>query len=388
MLMLVASQSAADAAADSARAVARVSITFTRNQVLIPVSVNGSHPFMLILDTGMPAPGILLLDSDRVATLGFEFPGTDSLTGGGSGPAVAARVTHAERITVGDLERRNVEVMVIPAQTVLGEADGVIGLELFGNFAVRVEADAEQLTLIEPRDYDPETGGAVVPLRILDGKPFVDARVVVETGPPLDVDLALDLGAGHALWLNERDPGRLAPPPGALHTPLGRGIQGEIRGAVGRVRRLELGGFTFEHVVTLFPAAEFHNPGGVDFKDGFVGAELLTRFVVTFDYSSNRMVLVPGARFSQPFEWDMTGMVLRRESAQRRLVDAVLPGSPAEAAGVRAGDVLVAMNHKPLADLGPDELRQAFQRDGAEVRVTLDRGGTKIEKTLRLRRLI
>jgi PDZ domain/Aspartyl protease len=367
---------------------ARAPITFTRNQVRIPVSVNGSGPFMLILDTGMPAPGILLRDSDRVQALKLQLPGADTLTGGGSGPAVAARVAEGQRIEVGGLALDGVSVSVLPAQIPLGGADGVIGAELFDRFVVRVDVDTKELSLIDKTGYEPEAGAGVIPLRLPENMAFIDARVVVESGDPITVDLAVDLGAGHALWLNQREPGRLAPPAKAIHTTLGRGISGDIHGAFARTHRIELGPFAFENVVTLFPAPEHQNPGGVDFRDGFVGAELLTRFVVTFDYPSKRMVLVPGARFREPFEFDMTGMMLDAGERDRRRIDAVLPDSPANDAGVRAGDVLLAVDGRRLDEIGPDGLRRAFQRDGAEVRVTLERNATTIEKTLRLRRLL
>lgn len=162
----------------------------------------------------------------------------------------------------------------------------------------------------------------------------------------------------------------------------------EIRGSIGRVHRLALGDFAFESVVTLFPVGEHQNPGGFDFRDGFIGAEILTRLVVTYDYVQKRMVLERGGMFSDPFEFDMSGMVLAVHGAESRRVDAVLEGSPAEAAGVRAGDVLTAIDGRPIATLGPDGIRDALLRDGAEVRVTLQRDGATIEKTFRLRRLL
>jgi hypothetical protein len=380
---------AASAATSGSEPVARVPIVFARTQVRVPVSVNGSAPFVLILDTGMPTRGVILRQTERVDALGLDFPDGESLSGGGSGPAVAARVANGARIEVGDYAISDVPVIVLPAEVPLPrDTDGVIGAELFEKFAVRVDVDAERIDLFDSVNFQPAGKGTSVPLRFREGKAFVDARVTVQSGPPVTADLAIDLGAGHALWLNHGSNNQFAPPPGSIETTLGRGLSGDIRGSIGRVGRIELGNFAFENVVTLFPVKEHQHPGGVDFRDGFVGAELLTRFVVTFDYPAKRMILQRGARFSAPFEYDMTGMVLDPEGLDRRRVDAVLEGSPAQKAGVEAGDVLIAVDGETLVALGPDGLRRVLQREGAEIRVTLQRGSKTIEKQFRLRRLV
>jgi len=80
--------------------------------------------------------------------------------------------------------------------------------------------------------------------------------------------------------------------------------------------------------------------------------------------------------------------VLNPQGLEKRLVDAVLAGSPAEQAGVEAGDVLVAVDGEPVSALGPDRLTKAFRREGTEVRVTLERGTATIDKRMKLRRLV
>jgi hypothetical protein len=354
----------------------------------VPVSVNGSAPFQLILDTGMPTRGVLLRHTERVDALGLDFAGAETLSGGGSGQAVAARVANAERIELGGLAIPNVPVIVLPANGGLPlDTDGVIGAELFESFAVRIDVDHEELVLLDSARFQPDRGSAIVPIHFRERSAFLNARVTLDSGEPKTVELAIDLGAGHALWLNESE-GRIDLPPGAIATTLGRGLSGEIRGSIGRVRRIELGDFTFESIVTLFPVSEHQHPGGADFRDGFVGAQLLTRFIVTFDYAGKRMVLEPGRRFAEPFEADMTGMVLNLQGEESRRVEAILAGSPAEEAGIEIGDVLVAVDGRTIDELGFDGLERMFKRDGAEVRVTLERGGTRIEKTLKLRRLV
>ncbi|MEO8657175.1 MAG: Do family serine endopeptidase [Bryobacteraceae bacterium] len=64
------------------------------------------------------------------------------------------------------------------------------------------------------------------------------------------------------------------------------------------------------------------------------------------------------------------------------IVDAVTEGGPAEKAGVKKEDVLLALNGKPVKD-GEDLVTKVSDLPvGTEVTVTLDRDGKKIEKTV------
>ncbi|HEU4928230.1 MAG TPA: aspartyl protease family protein [Candidatus Krumholzibacteria bacterium] len=367
---------------------ASIPIEFSRNQVRVAVSINGSTPFRLILDTGMPTRGVMLRHSERIDSLSLDFAQTAHVGGAGSGGGFATRVAPDERIELGGLELSGVPVIVLPPESkLLQETDGVIGAELFERFVVRIDVDRKQMDLIDPAAFEPAPGITAVPLRIRDGMPFLDARVTVQD-KPVNADLAVDLGAGHGLWLNHGKGDRLAPPAGAIETTLGRGLSGDIHGHIGRVRRLELGDFTFDGVIALFPVSEHRNPGGVDFRDGFIGAEVLTRFVFTFDYRGKRLMLERGGLFAEPFEHDMSGMVLEIHGGEKRRVNSVLAGSPAAEAGVESGDVLVAIDGIPLAALGYQGISESLTRDGAVIRVTLERGGESIEKALKLRRLV
>jgi hypothetical protein len=366
-----------------------VLLEIVRNHVVLPVRVAGSEPFRVILDTGMPTRGLLLFASDRVDGLGLTFAPSRAIAGaGGRGERLAARVAPGVGLVVGDQELADVRIIVLERPAGLPrDWDGVIGNELFERFAVRIDADGRRLSLGES-PAAPDAGTSVVPLHLREGKVFVNLRVAVDEGEPQPVELAVDLGASHALWLNARPDGSLAPPPGGPSVTLGRGLSGDIRGRQGRVRRLEIGGFSFADVVALFPDPEHRNPGGADFRDGFVGNEILTRFDLTFDYPASRLLLRPGRRLADPFEADMSGLLLDPAAEGRIPVLDVLPDSPAAEAGILAGDVLLALDGVAVGTLGPDALRAALEAEAAEVHLLLARGDVALEKRLRLRRLV
>lgn len=387
----VGAQAVAQAQAKTGAEVrASVSILTDRNLILLPISVAGSAPFNVVLDTGMPTRGVILYRSARVDALPLEFADSHALTGaGGTGEAIPTRIAMGAKVEVGGLVLSDVPIISLVAPAAFPPShEGIIGSELFEKFAVRVDVDEQRLTLLESATFVPGEGSSVVPLHFRGGGPFLEARVAVGAGDPIPAELAVDLGASHGLWLNSGKQSRFVAPKAGIETRLGRGLSGILEGRVGRVRRFEIGDFAFENVVALFPNKNHQDPGGVHFQDGLVGGETLRRFRVTFDYAGKRMVLERGARFGDPSEFDMTGLVLEPSGPDRRVVRAVIPDSPAAQAGVQIGDVIVAIDGKPVREMGGDGIMRGFRVNDAEVRLSIERGTATLEKKFRLRRLV
>jgi PDZ domain/Aspartyl protease len=370
---------------------ATIPIHSDRNLIVMPISIAGSKPFNVVLDTGMPMRGIILYRSERVDALPLEFGESphEVVGAGGNGQAAPTTVATGATIELGGLQLTDVAITRVETPHGFPPShEGIIGLELFEQFAVRVDFDAQRVTLLDSATFAPPAGSSVLPMSLRNNIAFVDARVAVEKGDPIPVELAVDLGASHGLWLNTGKNGRIVAPKAGIDTRVGRGFSGPVEGHVGRVRRFELGEFAFDDLVAIFPGEKHQDPGGVHFKDGFVGSDMLRRFHVTFDYAGKRMVLERGASFGHPSEFDMSGMVLEPAGPNRRTVQIVLADSPAARAGVEVGDAVVAIDGKAIGDIGGDALLRTLRRDGAEVKLTIERGFEKMQKTIKLRRQV
>jgi C-terminal processing protease CtpA/Prc len=165
-------------------------------------------------------------------------------------------------------------------------------------------------------------------------------------------------------------------------------MTGDVTGHVGRLRSLTLGGQVLRNVVATFPDSPHQSIGRLDTKNGNLGSGLLRRFNVTFDYAGERMLLEPSGAFRDPFEWDMSGLRIR-ESADRGVwVEAVLPGSPAEKAGIEADDVLTQVDGKPAGELCAFGIKELLKRDGEKLRLRVQRGSEELTFEIRLRRLV
>lgn len=364
---------------------------FVANQVRLEATINGRGPLQLVLDTGMPIPGVLLFDSERVSKLELAKTGRKVAVAGAGGKGQPSQALMADGVDVaiGPLSVTKTRALVVERPKGFPPGlDGVIGGALFFHFVVRIDMDKQSLQLAEPSGWSPPANVVFVPLVHVQGMVFADLQVAVGPQAPVPARVVVDLGAGHALSLNNRAGGKFAPPGSAVEMPLGRGVSGVLHGRMGRVRRIELGGFAFENVVVAFPGEAHQRPGGRDFEEGNLGNELLKRFNVTFDYAGKRMLLEKSQRYEEPFDVPMAGVDLEWRPDSTLEVREVLPNSPAAVAGIVKGDILVAIDGVPTSTLGEEGLRKTLIGDGAERALTLKRGTQTTEKKLRLKRLV
>jgi hypothetical protein len=143
----------------------------------------------------------------------------------------------------------------------------------------------------------------------------------------------------------------------------GGGFGGTFVSRVVRMQKLEIGPYSWtEPLVTLSQARE----GAFTSEDyaGNIGTRILERFKVTLDYERRQMWLEPGRLYPRRDPMTRIGTQLTRFADTVKVGD-VLAGSPAERAGLRADDVVTALDGKPILELGPDEI-SAILDEGAE----------------------
>ncbi|MFI5371782.1 MAG: PDZ domain-containing protein [Candidatus Eisenbacteria bacterium] len=123
---------------------------------------------------------------------------------------------------------------------------------------------------------------------------------------------------------------------------------------------------------------------------GLLGYSFLRHYRVTIDYPRRVLWLDPLPRETddRPYEYCHVGLQLeRRESSV--VVTGVLDGSPAERAGIRVGDVLVALDDGTVAERDLIEtIRSLEGPPGSRVTLTLRRGAVETRYRLTRKRLL
>jgi hypothetical protein len=171
---------------------------------------------------------------------------------------------------------------------------------------------------------------------------------------------------------------------------LSNNITTTITATFGRAKRVQLGSFVItDPVVGL--QREFTIPGFPRTTKGIVGGGLLRRFSVIFDYERKRMILEPNQHLHDPFEFDMSGawIVSDKPHSNGFRIASVMPNAPALEAGLRAGDVIVAVDEQPAEELTVEQLTlEIFRQEGRILDLKVKRENEIVERRLKLRRLI
>ena len=364
---------------------ARLPIELLGNHVFVAVEIAG-HALRFLLDTG----GVNLLAAAAAQRLRLASVGALEARGPGE-KSVGSGFARVERLAIGGmvaLERQLLRVLDMPGfDDVEGvQVDGVLGVELFKRLVVQVDYAARALLLADPSSFVAPPAAASLPITFFGHFPGVAAEIDgiagqfwLDTGNRGGVVLLVPFVEEHGLAR------RYAASP---LTTIGWGVGGRAQGRLARGGRLALGNAVVQGPVLRLPA---DNGGALAIRHvaGNIGGEILRRFVVTFDYARRVVHLVENATAGEPFEVDRSGLWINRH-ARGVIVGAVLAGSPAAAAGLEEGDVIVAVDGEAASAIGLDALRRRLAERTAGTRVTFEvlRGDARTQAALVLRDLV
>jgi len=270
--------------------------------------------------------------------------------------------------------------------------DGILGYDFVRRFVVAIDYVHEELRLYDARSFRYSGSGTSIPITFSGNHPHVDAEVRLADGATVKGRMVVDVGASTSLSLTKpfveanslRE--RVGP---TIHRRAGGGVGGAVTADIGRVAGLQLGTLEIVRPVTMLLGDSAGVFSGNSDWIGNIGGDILRRFTVYLDYANKRMILEPHAGTNEPFEADMSGiMLVMNDSLTTATVDYVTPGSAATDAGLVVGDTLLSVDGQPATGTVIRELRKRFRRDGEHIVLTVRRGGETKTVTLVLRRLV
>lgn len=353
--------------------------------------INSSGPLGVVLDTGS---SVSVVSPSVALTAGLTSSRTAEAAGMGSG---ANETLHL--FDDGDLEWGSGPDMlrlphqrgaILPIDYIseqVGEpTDAIFGSNLFLHYTVRVDYERQRVTFF-PADSDAQPSGVPIAIQILGDVPFAQATVRGEDGQEISGLFFLDSGTTGAMLLNKKflnaHPGLIAKGHFA-ETPSATAVGGKIDVSRVKVPQVRIGSFVFSGVVAGVPE---RSAGALANESlaGVIGAGILSRFTVTWDYARKHMFLVPGNTINDPFETDCSGVHLIAHGGDYKTItmDVVLPGSPAAMAGLRPGDQIVAIDG--VHELPLWKISEALRKDGTSISLTIRRESKvfKVEVVLR-----
>lgn len=365
------------------------------NMVVIEMMVNDSMPVNLILDSGIE--GVILTDRTLVEMLEPQCLRSFKLTAPGSSTTLNACITPLMKFSFGALQPIFTNAILLQEDMfsldsfIGAKVHGLIGIEKFKNLVVTINYDKNSLKFTRPESYKVPLKADIIPLNILRGRPYMTARVELDTKEIRDLWLMIDSGANHPLLI-ETDSTDNYKPVFSLSTTIGRGLGGNIPGEFVRSGWLLLGNSRLDNIITSISSEYISgNAASRNFRDGTLGSGALSRFQVSFDYTNKRMILVKGHKFNNPYEYNMSGVTFETVSTDFNLfkVSEVIYDSPAYHAGVHPDDLLISINGKAAFTLSLGELNAMLSRHpGGPITMVISRDGENITIKFKLRRLI
>jgi len=365
-----------------------IPIEISSNHIYVSVTVGNGEKATVLLETGGAASAF---DPDLAVRAGITLGDSAEAGGAGADPATAWRLNDVSYSLPGlSLSGQSLTAVSLRAlESVTGHRmDGVLGFDFLRQFIVEIDYAGSRLHLYDPATWTYRGTGDSLSLDLTGPIPIVQgvlndsipARFFVDTGASMAVMVSRPFSVSHDLKHVANS---------TLEGPPGHGLGGAAGQIIARFDRFRVGRFELTDPLLGLSQAE----AGIfasDEQDGVIGGEIWRRFRVILDYPHARMYLEPNQNFGAPFEHDMSGLVLRSGPPDNPgiVVSTILPGTPADSAGIEPGDVIQTIDGQPSSGKDLYTIRMMFRGVGKNVAVEYRRGAEVRSVVLRLRRLV
>lgn len=377
----------------------KVTIPFElrNNHIILPLSVNGLK-LKFILDTGVRYT--ILVDRVYADFLRIEYVRRVELLGADRNQKMGAFVAPGVNIQIKDIGNNSETLLVLEEdflqfEKIFGaDVQGIIGYELFKNFVVKIDYDNEVLTI-----YKPEKFKKPKPKRYKSyhmhfrfAKPYLETTITLENQDTVHGKLLIDTGASFDLLLDVNTSKKIRYPEKTISGDLGRGLGGLVEGLIGRVNHLDMMPYEFDGVITFFQEDSiFTDLSELTNRIGIIGGGILSRYKVIFDYPNQIMYLRKGKKYKEPFNFNMSGIVLEdgNNEAPFFVVKEIVPDSPAAKAGIMVGDKIVRLNGTYGKFLTRIYIQSEFKsKAGKRIKLRIIRNGVVMHKRFLLTEMI
>ncbi len=359
---------------------------FINNLIIVPVIINDSDTLHFILDTGLSTS--IMTEVSWGDTLSLNYTRQVKLKGLGQGEPVDALHSYGNNFNISGIQGANQDLYVLlqnvfNLSAIFGtKVHGLIGYNMFKNFIVEINYDRKVITFHNPDKYKPSRyrrRGITLPLIIHQTKPYVYGAITMNDGTEIPVKLLLDTGASHALWIDVESDENINYPGKTADVFLGKGLNGDIYGKIGRMHQFTIGDFTFDEPIVAFPdSLSAGNAIGRDNRNGSLGSEILRRFHVIIDYPNSLITLFPNNQYRSEFRLNRSGIEIEAPlpGIPYYIISNVRKDSPADKAGLRKGDEIKYINGKNSLTLTINEMYQFFQKKpGYKLKLNVTREG-------------
>jgi len=357
---------------------------FTGGVILLKAGL-GSFPDSLnfILDTGS---GGISLDSATVTRLKLLTQASDKTILGIAGIRqvrfIYNQSLHLPGLTVDSLNFHVNDYDIL--SSVYGEkVDGIIGYSFFSRYIVKIDYDSLKIYVYSKGSFKYPKGGHLLK-PVIASLPIQSAQV--KDAESISSRFYFDTGAGLCMLLSSdfvSDSSLLDPRKKSFPTQA-QGLGGKANMRLTTIKEMRLGPYRFRKVPTYifdddYNVTSYPNLGGL------LGNDILRRFNVTLNYDRREIYLLPNSHYRDQFDYSYTGLGIYWVEGEIRVGD-IMQDSPAEKAGLKLDDVVIAVNNNFSNNI--QTYKNILQTIGEKVTVIVKRNGGLQQMTLRVKSIL
>ena len=293
-----------------------------------------------ILDTGS---GGISLDSATAAYLKLPTSLSDRTIRGIAGVR-RVNFSYNQTLHLPDLSVQNLDFHINDYDVLTSaygeKIDGIIGLSFLSRYIVGVDYDSLKISVYTKGTMRYPRGGFLLKPAI-QTIPIMPATL--KDNRPLASRFYFDSGAGMCLLLSADfvSDSNFIKPKRKWYATQAEGLGGKAPMKQGVIKQLQVGPYRFRNVPTYIFDDEY-NVTAYPALAGLIGNDLLRRFNLIINYERKDIYMMPNSHYKEAFDYSYTGLGMYVVDGEIQVVD-IMPESPAEQAGFKAGDVIMAV---------------------------------------------
>lgn len=302
----------------------RVNIPFKliNNLIFIPIKVNGVELHFL-LDSGVEET--ILFSMEEKKEVNFFNVEKISLRGLGSETAIEGLKSTNNTLESNGLLSENHLVYIVLDQSfnlsshVGIPVNGIIGYNFFKSNLVEINYEKKRISVYRDTEKNKkriEKKFQRIPITIEKSKPYIQSSVIIHSDE-IPTKLLIDIGNSDAIWLFENKEKAINIPAKNFEDYLGKGFSGDVEGKRAQIKKFSFSKFEFNRPIVAFPdSISIKNVKMVKERAGSMGAEILRRFDIVFDYQNQQLFLNKNRNYGSAFNYNKSGVELQHFGLQ------------------------------------------------------------------------
>lgn len=349
--------------------VASIPFDIAGSYIIVQARINKTNPLNFIFDTGVR--NTIITELHEEDDISLKFSDKKIIQGLGQGNFVSSLKSDSNDITLGKLNLPEKTIYVLEEDIfALSEnngrkINGLLGVDLIQSYVVQIDYARHKINFYDKTLFNPPSDYSYKPLVIENNKMYMNLTLLDINARIRTIKMLIDTGAQLNAWFQTVKTNAAEIPEKRVHARVGQGFSGEIYGYLARIPRICIEHFCITDPIVIFPDSTMISSimRNSD-RDGTIGSELLCRFNVYIDYQGKAIYFKPNRNFNAKFKYNIAGIEIKQSHELSLLYEVtyVWKDSPAEKAGLQAGDLLLEINGNKSFMLNLYEMRGLFQK--------------------------